>query len=395
MISRLRMNLFGFGLLGCTCIWPAPLHGSDLNSLLSPIQGVRREGAGNREASRAWRELARRGPEDLPAILAGMDGASAVAANWFRTVVDAIAERALRSKAALPVAKLQAFILQKQHDPAARRLAYELVERVDPATATRLLPGLLLDPSRELRRDAVALVLSQAQLTQKHGEKQAAKTLYQKALSGARDRDQVDAIAKELKTLGVDVGLAGHFGFIQKWALVGPFDNTAGNGFQTEYPPERGVHLSDTYSGKKAVLLRWREHATKDPYCMVDLNTALGKHMGVVGYAFARVSSAVEQPVELRAGSLNAIKMFLNGKQVFFREEYHHGMEMDQHVGFGVLKKGRNEVLIKVCQNEQKDDWAQSWSFQLRLCDAVGGALPFTLVEDAAGLRSVKREVRP
>jgi len=32
--------------------------------------------------------------------------------------------------------------------------------------------------------------------------------------------------------------------------------------------------------------------------------------------------------------------------------------------------------LIKVCQNNQTDSWAQTWSFQARVCDATGGALP-------------------
>jgi hypothetical protein len=101
--------------------------------------------------------------------------------------------------------------------------------------------------------------------------------------------------------------------------------------------------------------------------------------MGVTGYAFAAVQSPEQRPVQLRATSKNAVKIFLNGKEIFFREEYHHGMRMDQHVGFGTLKAGRNEVLIKVCQNEQKEDWAQDWSFQLRICDALGGAVPFTV----------------
>ncbi|MFO0968109.1 MAG: hypothetical protein U0793_21345 [Gemmataceae bacterium] len=80
-----------------------------------------------------------------------------------------------------------------------------------------------------------------------------------------------------------------------------------------------------------------------------------------------------EQPVEVRAGSFNALRIYLNGKEIYFRNEYHHGMTMDQHIGKGTLKAGRNEVLIKVCQNEQTEPWAQSWSFQLRLSDALGG----------------------
>jgi hypothetical protein len=115
--------------------------------------------------------------------------------------------------------------------------------------------------------------------------------------------------------------------------------------------------------------------------------------MGAAAYAFAAVHSAAEQPVQIRAASNNAVKIFLNGKQIFFREEYHHGMAMDQHVGFGVLKAGRNEVLIKICQNEQTDDWAQSWSFQLRVCDAVGSAVPLKLVSAKPGPQPVEGKV--
>ena len=53
-------------------------------------------------------------------------------------------------------------------------------------------------------------------------------------------------------------------------------------------------------------------------------------------------------------------------------------MHIDQYTARGTLRKGRNEVLLKVCQNEQTEDWAQLWKFQARLCDATGAAVPFT-----------------
>ena len=88
------------------------------------------------------------------------------------------------------------------------------------------------------------------------------------------------------------------------------------------------------------------------------------------------IDSDKEQPVEIRCGCINGLKVFLNGKEVFAREEYHHGMRFDQYVGKGTLKPGKNEVLVKVVQNDQKEPWAQVWQFQLRMCDATGGALP-------------------
>jgi len=36
-------------------------------------------------------------------------------------------------------------------------------------------------------------------------------------------------------------------------------------------------------------------------------------------------------------------------------------------------------LLVKICQNNQRDAWAQSWQFQARLCDASGAPLPGVL----------------
>jgi hypothetical protein len=358
---------------------------ADAVSLLATIRAVGREGSGNAEAARAWRELARLGPAALPDVLAAFDGADATAANWLRAAVDAIAERALAAKQPLPAAELEQFIARQQHDGAARRLAYEWLTRVDNTAPGRLLPGMLNDPSLELRRDAVVLVLRDARQLMDKGEKSGATAALRKALTGARDRDQVDQIAKDLKSLGVEVDVAAHFGFIRQWLLIGPYDSSGGAGFDKEFAPEKGVDLAAAHAGKDGRPVRWVASTTADPYGIVDLNKALGKHMGAAAYAFASVVSPTEQPVQIRAGSQNAIKIFLNRKLIFFREEYHHGMQMDQHMGAGKLRAGRNELLIKICQNEQIDDWAQNWSFQVRLCDQGGGTLPLTVSLEKPG----------
>jgi hypothetical protein len=348
----------------------------ELHGLLAHLRAVGEEGAGNGAARKAWQELVRRGPAVLPALLEAWDEDAPVAANWLRTAVDAIAERATRAGRPLPVRQLEAFVKQTRHAPAARRLAYEWLARVDPSAPGRLLPGMLQDPSPELRRDAVAQAIEQAQVLLERGEKPAAAAAYRKALTAALDRDQADQIAKRLKALGVEVDLAGHFGFLRRWMLLGPFDNTDGAGFRRAFPPEQKVDLAQTYVGKGGAKLRWTEHTTADPYGVVDLNKAVGKHPGAVAYAFAAVLSPAERPVQIRVGSENAVQIFLNGRRVFAREEYHHGMRMDQHVARVTLRAGRNEILVKVCQNEQTEDWAQTWSFQLRVTDASGARVP-------------------
>ena len=50
-------------------------------------------------------------------------------------------------------------------------------------------------------------------------------------------------------------------------------------------------------------------------------------------------------------------------------------MEIDQYRLSAELKPGKNVILIKCCQNEQKEDWTTEWEFQLRVCDRTGTAI--------------------
>jgi hypothetical protein len=105
------------------------------------------------------------------------------------------------------------------------------------------------------------------------------------------------------------------------------------------------------------------------------LNRAVGKNMGAVAYAAAEFESDRPRPVELRLATENACKLCLNGKLLIESEVYHSFTKMDQFIGRGDMKAGRNLILVKICQNEQTEDWAQVWQFQLRVCDGIGNAI--------------------
>jgi hypothetical protein len=346
------------------------------------IKAVGKEGAGNVEAAKAWQELVKLGPVAISDILTALDDADPAAANWLRSAVDVICDREIAASRPLPATKLEAFVKDTKRNGAARRLAYEWLVKVDASASKRLLPGMLNDPGQEMRRDAIATALVEAQKLIDKEDKFAATEAFKKLFDAARDRDQVDLIAGKLKTLGVTVDLPAHFGVIQRWLVISPFDSSGGKGFAMVFPPEQKVDLNAAYKGKDGAELRWKEVTTTDAYGLVDINKQLAKHMGAAAYGFVAIESPAEQPVQIRATSNNAVKLFLNGKEIYFREEYHHGMRFDAHTGTGILKPGRNEVLIKVCQNEQKDDWAQGWTFQLRICDAIGGAVPFKVLAE-------------
>ena len=108
---------------------------------------------------------------------------------------------------------------------------------------------------------------------------------------------------------------------------------------------------------------------------MVDINKAYGDLKGVTAYAYTEFSSDSARPAELRLGCKNGWKIWWNGQFVFGRDEYHRGMQIDQYRFPIQLQPGRNTVLVKVCQNEQVEDWTREWQFQLRICDGAGTAI--------------------
>ena len=355
---------------------PAMAAESDITTALAAIKKVSREGEGNTAAATAWKTLAKAGGPALFPTLEAMKGADATATNWLLTAIDAIRESETKAGRKLPADQLEAFVKDTNQSPRARRIAFELLVKDVPASRERLLAGFENDPSLELRRDAIAQGLEKA-------EKPGDLKQYQRLFQAARDKDQVEAIAKAIEKLGTKPSITEHYGYVTHWRLIGPFDSTDGKGFEVAYSPEARVDLKATLKGKDGADVAWVPFVTTDRYATVDLNKGLGKHKFAAAYAFAMIQSDKERPVEVRIASQNAVQIFLNGQKIFQREEYHHGTRMDQHIGRGTLKAGANELLVKVCQNNQDQAWAQAWAIQCRLCDVTGGGLD--LMQDADG----------
>jgi len=344
-----------------------PAAEGELAAALAKIRAVGPLGSGHREAVAAAKVAAAAKAGDLPQILAAMDGANPIAENWLRGAAEAVAQRGGNQ---LPARALEAFLAETEHSPRGRRLAFELIALNDPTAEMRLIPTLLDDPSVELRRDAVAQVLAAAA----KAEGKATLPLYAKALHHSRDLDQIKAASEKLKELGAPADLPRHMGYVMQWQLIGPFDNEEDAGWDRAYPPETSVDLQAEHPGKKGPV-KWIRHATGDDYGLVDLTKALDKHKGAVTYAFVEFVADREQPCELRLTSPNANKIWLNGKLLQANHVYHANDPLDQYTARGTLRKGPNAILLKLCQNEQEEDWAQKWEFRLRVCDAIGTAI--------------------
>ena len=338
---------------------------------IAALVAVGPKGEGNEAASRAWAKVAELGAAELPALLEAMDKANGLGQNWLRAAVDAIVDNTLKEGGKLPGKELNQFLSDVSHAPTSRRLAFELLEKASPKRAAKLVPSFIDDPAPELRRDAVSLVLDEAGSAP---DKDSACSLYDKALRAARDVDQIKVAVKALREREREVDLPRVMGFLVRWRVIGPFDNTDRKGFAVPYPPEEKIDFSATNEGKDGKV-KWTDFATSDEYGMVDVNLEFGELKEVVAYAHTTFESGEARPVQFRLGCKNAWKVWLNDELLFARDEYHRGMRIDQYVISAQLKKGANAILVKLCQNEQKESWTKQWQFQFRVTDASGTAV--------------------
>lgn len=373
------MRLLIVGILLTTLVLPV-VRADDTDDTAGAIEVLRevQPGAKDSAAARdAVHQLTTGGSPVLMPLLHGFREASPLAVNWLRNAFEQIADAEGKAGRQLPQQELEAFVRDQNQSPFARRLVYETLTRSDPGIENRLIPDMLLDASPEFRRDAVALLIKEASAIPDAAK---ATPLYRKAFSGAVHEDQVKTIAEALRKHNEEVDIQQHFGFLPQWSIVGPFDNKDGKGFTTAYGPELDVNASKVpdlqaeYDGQSAKV-RWQPIATTDDYGVVDIAKQIENYKGSLMYASTTWTSDKEQQAEIRLGTPNSWKLWVNGKLVFEREEYHRSSQLDQYRVPVTLQAGNNTLLLKVCQNEQTQDWAQRYQFQVRICNSTGSAL--------------------
>ncbi len=365
-----------FSLFALILAAPATMA-ADLSTPIHAIKSIEKDGKGQTEAIAAVRVLEKADPKDLPAILTAMNDANPIALNWLRSAFETIASR---DRTKLPQQELLEFLNNRDNLSQARRLAYDTLKSVDPGIEERLIPTMLDDPSGEMRRDAVIYTMNQAEKLAADGKKEEAAEKYKAALGGAVDEDQVKKLAEVLKEYGQKINLVDHYGFLTRWKLIGPFDNLGMKGFDVANPPEMELAFDKEYDGMngpdgKPLKAAWKELATDDEMGLFDVNKLFAKHKGATVYLTTEFDSGVDQDVEFRLGTSNAWKLWVNGKLLFAREEYHRGIAVDQYLVRGHLKSGKNTILLKLLENEQTEDWAQDYSFQFRVSDYSGRAI--------------------
>ena len=226
-------RLAGMGLLIWTLICGIVTAQSEsIAPLVETLRKVEREGKGNRAGHSAWAELtAQAGADQLPAILAGLDGADPLAANWLRAAVDAIAERQIaagRQAARGGLGEVSQREAARSASPAIG-VRMDRPQRPGGARSADSQDARRSEPGAAARRGRPRADGGRSG-AQGRAERRRRWPTYRKALAAARDLDQVKIVTDALKKLGHPVDLAHHFGFLMDWKLLGPFRQSAGQG---------------------------------------------------------------------------------------------------------------------------------------------------------------------
>ena len=156
-------------------------------------------------------------------------------------------------------------------------------------------------------------------------------------------------------------------GFIDRWAILGAFDNEAGKGFLTAFPPEKKIDFDRAVDGP-LVPLRWRQLSRMTDLGTVPIAGAMWPREEAVAYVATWVHSDAAVEARLRITTPVAARAWFNGGLVL-SEERIDDSDLDNLVVPVRLQQGWNQLLIKSAQKNG------AWWVRARLTDPLGVVL--------------------
>lgn len=135
-------------------------------------------------------------------------------------------------------------------------------------------------------------------------------------------------------------------GAIEKWSVIGPFDNISGSGFEKVFPPEQKYDPSAKYIGRSNIPVSWFPIPAirRDKWVDFEYYYSVGAD---VYYAVTFVNSPKSQEVNLRIGTSGSLKVFLNDALITEDEEEKNN-GYDTYILPVTLRSGWNKVMVKI-----------------------------------------------
>jgi len=200
-----------------------------------------------------------------------------------------------------------------------------------------------------------------------------------------------DQITKTQRTLCVDARRLQRWHFSRRF----PLEIEPGTTRIRSYPPEQKVNLNEKQNGRPC----WRQSIQGARKAYVDCSAALGTSAGFVAYAYARVLSPLDGPVDVRLkGNRAEVRGWLNGRPTdplragkagpaeAVTPGADRGLDdgepdaveaaMVEEMESPVLKRGWNDLLVKLSRAPALMEKGKSWGFAMELRSQDGKMIP-------------------
>jgi FG-GAP-like repeat len=154
------------------------------------------------------------------------------------------------------------------------------------------------------------------------------------------------------------------------WHYIGPFPNPGGQGFNTEYPPEKEIDLKKQYDGKGGEKAIWKKGNFPDGNVN---NLALFQgpnNQDAAAYVYREIEASGPTELPISLGSDDTLTVWLNGEKLL-AENVARPCAPDQNRLTLKLKPGKNTLLMKICQGS--GEWAFYFSPGAAAVSLAGG----------------------
>lgn len=134
---------------------------------------------------------------------------------------------------------------------------------------------------------------------------------------------------------------------IDKWIVIGPFENGNQIGFDEIYPPEVEIEVKKEYRGMNSAV-QWREVKQLGLKNELDIGSLYDLKTWFTAYALTYIYSPEAKDALINIGCDDACKAWFNDALIIAEDHYKEASR-DQFIKKIRVNKGWNKILLKAC----------------------------------------------
>lgn len=171
--------------------------------------------------------------------------------------------------------------------------------------------------------------------------------------------------------------LVSKIGLVTSAFLIGPFENSAGQGHDEPFPPETAIELDRALEGK-AHAVRWHQIEGLAPHGVFELSQLVYPSSEATAYVMVALEAKRPSQAALRIGSVDQLKVFLNQEPIHALDTRRYANLDQDAIGLSI-PEGKSLLVLK-------SSWTGAFGrLMFRLTAPDGSPLDGVLVQSDPG----------